>query len=93
MTYFGMFPGADGFTLDSSGKPTNCNPDQNTDGGCVAAFHDSTDANSGGPHSAAAFKTCFDSGKMDGFITNAEGGKQNCADPQIRRARTASSST
>ena len=33
------------------------------------------------PHSAAAYKTCFDTGKMDGFIKNAEGGKKNCADP------------
>ena len=80
--YFGMFPGADGFTLDASGNPTNCNPDPNLDGGCVPVFHDSTDSNSGGPHSAAAFQTCFDDGKMDGFIKNAEGAKTACADPQ-----------
>jgi phospholipase C len=80
--YFGMFPGADGFTLDTSGNPTNCNPDPNIDGGCVKSFHDPTDANSGGPHSAAAFQKCFDDGKMDGFIKNAEGAKTNCADPQ-----------
>jgi phosphoesterase family protein len=79
--YFGMFPGADGFTLDAAGNPTNCNPDPNIDGGCVAAFHDPTDSNSGGPHSAAAFKTCFNAGKMDGFIKNAEGAKKACADP------------
>jgi phospholipase C len=80
--YFGMFPGADGFTLDANGNPTNCNPDPNLDGGCVAAFHDAKDANSGGPHSAAAFQTCFANGKMNGFIKNAEGAKLNCADPQ-----------
>ena len=80
--YFGMFPGADGFTLDASGNPTNCNPDPNLDGGCIKAFHDPTDANSGGPHSAVAFQTCFAGGKMDGFIKNAEGAKKNCADPQ-----------
>ncbi|HLK39173.1 MAG TPA: alkaline phosphatase family protein, partial [Polyangiaceae bacterium] len=79
--YFGMFPGADGFTLDATGNPTNCNPDPNLDGGCVKAFHDPTDANSGGPHGAAAYDTCFNGGKMDGFIKNAEGGKKNCADP------------
>jgi len=79
--YFGMFPGADGFTLDANGVPTNCNPDPHLDGGCVVAFHDPTDSNSGGPHSAAAFKTCFDTGKMDGFVKNAEGAKTDCADP------------
>ena len=80
--YFGMYPGADGFTLDATGAPTNCNPDPHLDAGCVKSFHDPTDANSGGPHSAAAFKTCFDDGKMDGFIKNAEGAKTDCADPQ-----------
>jgi phospholipase C len=80
--YFGMYPGADGFTLDATGAPTNCNPDPHLDAGCVRSYHDPTDANSGGPHSAAAFKTCFDDGKMDGFIKNAEGAKTDCADPQ-----------
>jgi phospholipase C len=79
--YFGMFPGADGFTLDAQGNPTNCNPDPNADGGCVKAFHDPTDSNSGGPHSAASFQTCSDNGKMDGFIKNAETTKKSCADP------------
>jgi phospholipase C len=78
--YFGMFPGADGFTLDPSGKPINCNPDPNLDGGCVVSFHDPIDSNSGGPHSAVAFETCFADGKMDGFIKNAEI-KKACADP------------
>jgi|HubBroStandDraft_1064217.scaffolds.fasta_scaffold00577_14 phospholipase C len=79
--YFGMFPGVDGFTLDAAGNPTNCNPDPHLDGGCVVVFHDPADSNAGGPHSAAAYKTCFDTGKMDGFIKNAEGAKTNCADP------------
>ena len=80
--YFGMYPGAAGFTLDAHGTPTNCNPDPHLDGGCVPVFHDSTDANSGGPHSAVAFDTCLDNGAMDGFIKNAEGAKTDCADPQ-----------
>ncbi len=79
--YFGMFPGAEGFTLDANGKPTNCNPDPNLDGGCVTAYHDPMDKNSGGPHSTAAFAVCLDNGAMDGFIKNAEGGKTGCADP------------
>jgi phospholipase C len=79
--YFGMFPGVDGFTLDAQGQPTNCNPDPNLDGGCIAAYHDPKDANSGGGHGAANFATCYDDGKMDGFIKNAEGSKKSCADP------------
>ena len=79
--YFGMFPGADGFTLDAQGNPTNCNPDPNLDGGCAAAFHDAKDVNSGGGHGSANFATCYDKGKMDGFIKNAEGSKKSCADP------------
>jgi phospholipase C len=79
--YFGMFPNIDGFTLDSSGNPTNCNPDPNLDGGCIVAFHDAKDKNGGGPHGSGSFKTCVDNGKMDGFIKNAEGGKTGCSDP------------
>jgi phospholipase C len=76
-----MFPGAEGFSLDATGNPTNCNPDPNLDGGCVVSYHDPLDKNAGGPHGAAAFATCLHGGAMDGFIKNAEGGKTGCADP------------
>jgi phospholipase C len=79
--YFGMFPGADGFTLDAGGKPTNSNPDPRLDGGQAFAFHDSNDSNSGGPHLAASFRICYDDGKMDGFVLNAEQGMKGCASP------------
>jgi len=78
--YFGTFPGADGIPVDASGKPTVCNTDPKT-GTCVAPYHLTADKNSGGPHTNAAFTTCYDGGKLDGFIKNAEGGKTGCADP------------
>jgi phospholipase C len=73
--YFGMFPGAEGFTLDSEGRPTNSNPDPKLDGGAVTVFHEPRDRNSGGPHTATAFATCYDDGKMDGFVRSVEGAK------------------
>jgi phospholipase C len=80
--YFGMFPGADGFTLDSKGKPTNSNPDPNLSGKLVKAFHLPEDSNSGGSHDNIAFTTCFNGGKMDGFIQSAETSTMGCADPE-----------
>jgi phospholipase C len=79
--YFGTFPGAEGIPMDAQGNPTVCVPDPNADGSCVAPFHNTADKNSGGPHTNAAFVTCVDGGKMDGFIKSAEGGSKTCADP------------
>jgi phospholipase C len=67
--YFGMYPGADGFTLDQSGTPTNCAPDPRTHE-CVPVFHDTDDIDRGGPHSATAAERDVDGGKMDGFIAS-----------------------
>jgi phospholipase C len=78
--YFGTFPGADGIPVDANGKPTVCNPDPKA-GTCVAPYHDTADKNTGGPHTNSAFLTCYDGGKLDGFIKNAEGGKTSCGDP------------
>jgi phospholipase C len=79
--YFGTFPGAEGIPVDAMGQPTVCVPDPKA-ATCVKPYHLTADKNAGGPHSAAAFLTCVDGGKMDGFIKNAEGGKMGCADPQ-----------
>ena len=78
--YFGTFPGADGIPMDASGKPTVCNPDPKT-GTCVPPYHDAQDSNGGGPHTNPAFETCYDGGKLDGFIQSAETGKTSCGDP------------
>jgi phospholipase C len=75
--YFGTFPNADGIPMDS-GVPTVCStvPDG---GGCLAPYHDPMDRNTGGPHSAAAFTTCYAGGAMNGFIESAnDGSKTAC---------------
>jgi len=66
--YFGMFPGADGFTLDSDGNPTDSNPDPALGGKQVKAFHDPGDFNQGGGHDYTAYSISTNGGSMDGFI-------------------------
>ncbi|HVR11849.1 MAG TPA: alkaline phosphatase family protein [Thermoanaerobaculia bacterium] len=78
-SYFGTFPGADGIPM-SNGVPTVCVPDPKA-GQCVAPFHDTADLNQGGPHAAAAAAADIDSGRMDGFIAQAESAKSGCTDP------------
>ena len=68
--YFGTFPGAEGIPV-RDGVPAVCNPDTRT-GRCVKPYHDSNDANTGGPHNRPAMRDQIDSGKMDGFIAAAE---------------------
>jgi phospholipase C/PKD repeat protein len=68
-SYFGMYPGADGFTLDGNGQPTNCVPDPRQGGACVPVYHDPTDIQYGGGHAATSGVQDIDGGKMDGFIT------------------------
>jgi phospholipase C len=68
-TYFGTFPGADGIPMQN-GVPTVCayNP---TTKQCDKPFHNTSDRNFGGPHGAANAVGDIDSGKMDGFVTQA----------------------
>ena len=68
--YFGTFPGAEGIPMED-GVPAVCNPDTRT-GRCVKPYHDSNDANTGGPHNRPAMRDQIDGGKMDGFIAAAE---------------------
>lgn len=75
--YFGTFPGADGIPMQN-GNPTVCVNDPQT-GQCVYPYHDVQNSNGGGPHTSAAFTADVDGGKMDGFIAQAEQGRQNCA--------------
>jgi phospholipase C len=78
--YFGTYPGADGIPMQN-GIPTVCVPDSQT-GQCVKPFHDSNDLNRGGPHGASNATADIDSGKMDGFIQQAQKGrKRTCQDP------------
>jgi phospholipase C len=66
-SYFGTYPGADGI------PPGVCVPDP-ANGSCVAPFHDSSDLNYGGPHSVGNAAADIDSGRMDGFVGQAEQG-------------------
>jgi phospholipase C len=51
-------------------------------GGCVSPFHDSSDLNTGGPHSSSASVADINGGAMDGFVAQAEqGSKCNTGDP------------
>jgi phospholipase C len=70
-TYFGMYPGADGFALDGNGLPSACVPDPRN-GGCVKPYHDPTDVQYGGPHGAAPEARDINGGAMDGFIASWE---------------------
>jgi phospholipase C len=88
--YFGMFPGADGFTLDADGQPTNANPDPALGTAAhphlVRAFHDPGDFNAGGNHDGKAFLQGYDNGLLDGFILGAEDGHPGCDDPAVNEA-------
>jgi phospholipase C len=66
-SYFGTYPGADGIPAGV------CVPDP-MNGGCVAPFHDPADLNYGGPHGVTNATADIDSGRMDGFVGQAEQG-------------------
>jgi phospholipase C len=66
-SYFGTYPGADGIPAGV------CEPDP-LNGGCIVPFHDSSDENFGGPHSAHNAAADIDRGAMDGFVSQAEKG-------------------
>ncbi len=65
--YFGTYPGANGI-------PAGVCVSDPLNGGCVAPFHDPQDRNFGGPHEAANATADIDSGRMDGFVDQAENG-------------------
>ena len=75
-SYFGTYPGADGIPMED-GVATVCNPDPKN-GGCIKPYHDAQDVSGGGPHGAAASVAVVDSGKMDGFLAQAENGNKGC---------------
>ncbi|HLJ75822.1 MAG TPA: alkaline phosphatase family protein [Acidobacteriaceae bacterium] len=75
-SYFGTYPGAEGFPMQN-GAPAVCDPDPRS-GGCVKPYHDAHDVNGGGPHGAKAAADIIDSGKMQGFIAEAENGRRGC---------------
>jgi phospholipase C len=78
-SYFGTFPGADGIPM-ANGVPTVCSTNPLTQE-CVKPFHDSTDVNRGGPHTARSAVADINGGRMDGFIQTAERMRRRCRDP------------
>ncbi|MFZ0089873.1 MAG: alkaline phosphatase family protein [Solirubrobacteraceae bacterium] len=76
--YFGTYPGADGIP-GLAGNPGSvpCVPDPKN-GGCISPYHDTQDKNFGGPHGATNATADIDGGRMDGFVGQAEAGK-NCS--------------
>jgi phospholipase C len=78
-SYFGTYPGADGIPMQN-GVPSVCVPDPRANS-CVQPFHDLKDENGGGPHDAVAAAADVDAGKMDGFITEQQGGASAACTP------------
>lgn len=78
--YFGTFPGAEGIPMDGNGVPTVCVNDPNSKT-CVKPYRLKADKNVGGPHGSGNAIADVNGGKMDGFIAQAEQGKQGCGDP------------
>jgi phospholipase C len=69
-SYFGTFPGADGFPT-RNGKITTCIPDPKAKK-CIAPYLDHNDHNHGGMHDAPSSIADVNRGKMNGFISRAE---------------------
>jgi len=78
-SYFGTYPGADGIPM-RGGQYAVCVHDPGS-GRCVEPYHDAADLNHGGPHGTAAAAADVNSGKMDGFIAQAEHARKGCRDP------------
>jgi phospholipase C len=74
--YFGTYPGADGLPRQG-GQFTVCVPDP-SNGGCMRPYHDPSDKNGGGPHGSSNATADINGGKMNGFVGQAEMGKQGC---------------
>jgi len=75
-SYFGTFPGAAGLPR-KNGHFTVCVPDPRARR-CETPFHDTSNKNTGGPHSAADSRNDVDGGKMDGFVAQAETSRPGC---------------
>ncbi len=75
-TYFGTYPGADGLP-QANGQFTVCVPNPKV-GGCEKPYHDTSDVEGGGPHGATSAAADINSGKMDGFVDQAQKGARDC---------------
>jgi len=81
-SYFGTYPGADGFP-----NPLPCLPSVWYPSQCFTPFLNHADSNGGGPYNANFQLADIDNGKMDGFQIQAELEYQNqfgCPPPNAR---------
>ena len=91
-SYFGTFPGADGFPRKPDGSIEVCLPSPVRGGACLAPYHDARDVNGGGPHGHADALADVDGGAMDGFLERAEKARLTggCSDPNDPECLSAS---
>jgi phospholipase C len=76
-SYFGTYPGAKGIPgLAGNRGRVPCLPDPHEH--CVKPFHDRYDRNLGGPNSLSAARQDINGGKMNGFVSQAEGWYRRC---------------
>jgi phospholipase C len=73
-SYFGTYPGADGLPRTSTGGFATCIPDPKA-GHCAAPYHNPNLTNAGGPHYVQSANADINGGKMDGFVTTVQDGK------------------
>ncbi|HUJ55997.1 MAG TPA: alkaline phosphatase family protein [Gaiellaceae bacterium] len=77
-SYFGTYPGADGIPgLAGNPGKVPCSFDPKTRV-CVEPFHDTSDRDSGGPHTVQASRADIAGGRMDGFQAQARKGLEAC---------------
>jgi phospholipase C len=80
-SYFGTFPGADGYP-----SPLPCLPSKWYPSKCFTPYHNTQASNGGGPYDAVWQIADIDGGKMDGFLIEAETEYQNkykCKPPNL----------
>ena len=70
-SYFGTYQGADGIPHGV------CVPDPKRKT-CDRPYHDPYDLNRGGPHAQTNATRDIDGGRMNGFVTQAEGAEESC---------------
>ena len=91
-SYFGTYPGADGYPRAADGSIDVCLPSPVRSGGCLSPYHDARDVNGGGPHGHADALADVDGGAMDGFLVQAEKARRTggCSDPNDPECLTSS---
>jgi phospholipase C len=90
-SYFGTYPGADGYPRRPDGSIAVCQPSP-ARGGCLPPYHDPRDVNGGGPHGHVDAVADVNGGAMDGFLVQAEKARRGggCSDPNDPECLTAS---